>query len=42
MKVIQIRLPMKLLEKIDELIKEDYYSSRSECIREKIRESLKE
>ena len=38
MKVIQIRLPEKLIKKIDELTQEGFYESRSDFIRSKLRE----
>ncbi len=39
--IVQVRIPKKVIEKIDEFVKEGYYSSRSEYIREKIRESVR-
>ncbi|RLJ04516.1 MAG: CopG family transcriptional regulator [Candidatus Aenigmatarchaeota archaeon] len=40
MRVVQIRLPKKIVEKIDEIIEKEFYSSRSEFIRVKLREIL--
>ena len=40
MKVVQIRLPEKLIKKIDELVEQGYYESRSEFIRSKLREVI--
>jgi len=40
MKVVQIRLPEKLVKKIDELVEQGYYESRSEFIRTKLREII--
>jgi Arc/MetJ-type ribon-helix-helix transcriptional regulator len=40
MEVVQIRLPKKLIKKIDELVEEGYYGSRSEFIRSKLREII--
>jgi Arc/MetJ-type ribon-helix-helix transcriptional regulator len=40
MEVVQIRLPKRLIKKIDELVQEGYYESRSEFIRSKLRELI--
>jgi len=40
MEVVQIRLPSKLLKKIDEQIQHGLYESRSEYIRSKLREVI--
>jgi len=42
MKVVQIRLPEKLIKKIDELVEQGYYESRSEFIRSKLREVIED
>jgi len=42
MKVVQIRLPDKLIKKIDELVEQGYYESRSEFIRSKLREVIED
>jgi len=39
---ITVSLPKKVLEKLDELVKEGRYLSRSEAIREAIRAFLRE
>ena len=41
MKVIQVRIPKKIVDKIDELVSEGYYSSRSAYIRDKLRDIFK-
>jgi len=41
MKVVQVRIPKKIIDKIDGFVKEGYYSSRSEYIREKIRDCVR-
>ncbi|OYT43359.1 MAG: CopG family transcriptional regulator [Candidatus Aenigmarchaeota archaeon ex4484_56] len=40
MEVVQIRLPKKLIKKIDELVECGYYNSRSDFIRSKLREII--
>ncbi|MBN2095021.1 MAG: ribbon-helix-helix protein, CopG family [Candidatus Aenigmarchaeota archaeon] len=42
MEVVQVRLPEKLVKKIDELVAQGFYSSRSDFIRTKIRRVLEE
>jgi len=39
--IVQVRIPKKVIDNIDDVVKEGYYSSRSEYIREKIRESVR-
>jgi len=38
MDVVQIRLPKRLIQKIDELVEKGFYESRSDFIRSKLRE----
>lgn len=42
MRVVQIRLPMKVLDRIDEQVSKGFYSSRSDFIRSVIRDTLKD
>jgi len=42
MEVVQVRLPKKLIDKIDEIVQKGYYQSRSEFIRSKLREIIGE
>ena len=39
--IVQVRIPKKVIDNIDEVVKEGYYSSRSEYIREKIRDAVR-
>ncbi len=40
MRVVQIRLPKKTVEKIDKMIERENYLSRSDFIRTKLREII--
>lgn len=42
METIQIRLTKKLVEKIDELVKEGFYPNRSEAVRDAVRRLIVE
>lgn len=42
MEVVQVRLPEKIVKKIDDLVAQGFYSSRSDFIRTKIRRVLEE
>jgi Arc/MetJ-type ribon-helix-helix transcriptional regulator len=42
MEVVQVRLPEKIVEVIDEMVAQGFYSSRSDFIRTKIRKTLEE
>ncbi|HUX97960.1 MAG TPA: ribbon-helix-helix domain-containing protein [Candidatus Deferrimicrobium sp.] len=42
METLQIRLPKKLLAKVDELVKSGLFQSRSEIIREAVRNYIRE
>jgi len=42
METLQIRLPKKILEKVDELVKSGLFQSRSEIIREAVRNYIKQ
>ncbi|MGC9310207.1 MAG: ribbon-helix-helix domain-containing protein [Candidatus Aenigmatarchaeota archaeon] len=42
MEVVQVRLPEKVVKKIDDLVGQGFYSSRSDFIRTKIRRILEE
>ena len=42
METLQIRLPKKILEKVDELVKSGLFQSRSEIVREAIRNYIKQ
>jgi hypothetical protein len=40
METVQIRVPKKILEKVDEIIKLGYFQSRSEVMRDALREFI--
>ena len=42
MKVTQVRLPVKLIEKVDQMVEEGFYHSRSDLLREAIRKTVLE
>ncbi|MBT4651700.1 ribbon-helix-helix protein, CopG family [Candidatus Woesearchaeota archaeon] len=42
MQTIQIRLTKKLVEKLDELVKEGYYPNKSEAVRDAVRQLVLE
>jgi len=42
MKVTQVRLPVKLIAKVDQLVEEGFYHSRSDLLREAIRKTVLE